>query len=647
MCGIAGIVDFKRTGAVTPTLLNKMAHSMVHRGPDAHGIWHKGPVGLAHSRLSIIDIETGQQPMTTTDGNLAISFNGEIFNHIELRTELESLGHQFTSAHSDTEVILLAYREWGDKCVDRFNGQWAFAIWDDKQQQLFLSRDRLGIRPLYYAQCGSLFLFGSELKAIFAFPGMPRQLHRPALADLLTLWTPLPGDTVFEGCFELEPGYSMRIDSSGSKKQRYWQLDFNPEDSSNRTADDWAEELRALLIDATRLRLRSDVPVGAYVSGGLDSSVNAALIKHFTQSKLCTFSVTFEEREFDESSFQRDVIKLLETDHKEIHCRNEDIGKVFPEVIWHTEKPVFRTAPAPFFLLSQLVRDSKYKVVLTGEGADEMLGGYDIFKEAKIRRFWGRFPNSKMRPLLLKRLYPYMQSIQAQSPEYLQAFFHVKPEQLENPLFSHLPRWELTRKSHLFFNTDLQETIKKRDPYEMLTSRLPSKFFEFGHFQQAQCLESLLLLPGYILSSQGDRMLMSHGVEGRFPFLDHRIAELQGRMPAKVKMRVLDEKHVLKRATHDLIPPSVLKRPKQPYRAPDSQSFFATKNEFVKNYVFDLLSQKKIEDGGVFNPAAVARLLQKAQKGQVVSVKDNMALVGILSTQLLIDKFISNFDTTN
>ncbi|MDJ0763723.1 MAG: asparagine synthase (glutamine-hydrolyzing) [Myxococcota bacterium] len=644
MCGIAGILDFKDSGAVDRAILERMVRVLQHRGPDAHGIWNHGPLGLAHTRLSIVDLTGGVQPMVGVQGRLVISFNGEIFNHVELRQELESYGHRFATDHSDTEVILHAYQQWGSDCVSRFNGQWAFALWDLEQQRLFLSRDRLGIRPLYYASAGSTFLFGSEVKALFTHPKMSRNLYLPALSDLLTLWAPLPGQTIFDGVHELRPGHSMTVDAEGMNTHCYWQLTFSPEPPQARSVDDWAEELRSLLIDATRLRLRADVPVGAYLSGGLDSTVNAAMIKRFTDRQLCTFSVTFEERDFDESTFQQDAIRHLETDHQEVHCRNRDIGRVFPDVIWHTEKPVFRTAPAPFYLLSKLVRESGFKVVLTGEGADEMLGGYDIFKEAKIRRFWGRYPNSKLRPLLLKRLYPYMKNLQAQSIEYLKAFFHVSEQQLSHPLFSHLPRFELTRKTHLFFSPDVKREISQRDPYDALIDQLPPRFFELQSFEQAQFLETEILLPGYILSSQGDRMTMGHSVEGRFPFLDHRVAELQGRIPAQYKMRVLDEKHVLKQATKDLIPTSVLKRPKQPYRAPDAQSFFPADGSPPPEYVRALLDEDKIKRTGLFNPRAVAQLVRKATGHQVVSVKDNMALLGILSTQLLVEAFIEKFD---
>jgi asparagine synthase (glutamine-hydrolysing) len=407
--------------------------------------------------------------------------------------------------------------------------------------------------------------------------------------------------------------------------------------------DDCAGQLLDLLSDATRIRLRSDVPVGAYLSGGLDSSVITALTNEHARKQLKTFSVTFDDPEFDESTYQRDVIDLLGTDHDSVRCSYTDICNVFPDVIWHTEKPILRTAPAPLHLLSRLVRDDGFKVVLTGEGSDEFLGGYDIFKEAKIRRFWAVNLASRYRPLLLKRLYPYLGNLQAQSDAYLKAFFHVNPFELSNPFFSHLPRWELTRKLKAFLSEDAKRKIgTAAGAYADVKSLLPERYKEWDGLSQAQYLEATGLLPGYILSSQGDRMAMANSVEGRYPFLDHRVIEFACKIPPKLKMKALNEKYILKRAAGHLIPSSVKARPKQPYRAPDARSFFDSDLQRARSeYVDVLLSSENVQKGGLFNPLAVTKLADKARKGQVVGTKDNMALVGILSTQLFVDQFIN------
>jgi asparagine synthase (glutamine-hydrolysing) len=641
MCGIAGIVR-RDNHAVERPVLQRMIGMVRHRGPDAAGFHLAGPVGLAHARLSIIDVDGGHQPMHNEDKTIWITFNGEIFNYVELRDDLIKKGHRFLT-QSDTEVIVHLYEEKGEDCVQDLNGQWAFAIWDSKREKLFLSRDRLGVRPLFYTQTTEGFIFGSEMKSLLAVPSVSRSIDVQALDELFTFWVPVPPRTIFEGVSELPPGHSLVLQRNDIRVQPYWSLDYNA-CSELSTEDDAKSILLELLLDATRIRLRADVPVGAYLSGGLDSTVIAALVKRLGKTHLKTFSIAFEDKEFDESSFQNEASEYLQTDHQQILCSSEDIGRVFPEVIWHTEKPILRTAPAPLFLLSKLVREQGYKVVLTGEGSDEVLGGYDIFKEAKIRRFWARNTESKFRPILLRRLYPYMKGLQSQSDAYLRAFFHVNKEDIESPLFSHLPRWDTTSKLKMFFSDEVRDRIKGCNATSLIESLLPTRYKDWDGFSQSQYLEAAYLLPGYILSSQGDRMAMAHSIEGRFPFLDYRIVEFASRLSPKLKMKVLNEKYLLKGAVGDLVPRTIRNRHKQPYRAPDSQSFVVgAKGTKLFDYVEDLLDSTAIQAGGLFDPGAVGKLLAKARHGQIVSVKDNMSLVGILSTQLVVNQFIENF----
>jgi asparagine synthase (glutamine-hydrolysing) len=382
------------------------------------------------------------------------------------------------------------------------------------------------------------------------------------------------------------------------------------------------------------------VPVGAYLSGGLDSTLVTALIRKFTGAPLKTFSIGFDHPEFDESRYQSEAVRFLGTDHRQVRCARADIGRVFPEVVWHAERPIVRTAPAPLYILSGLVRERGYKVVLTGEGSDEMLGGYDIFKEAKIRRFCAARPESRRRPLLLKRLYPYLGGLQSQSGAYLQAFFGARPDEAGDEFFSHLPRWRLTSTLKTIFSSSLRSEIGAYDGLAELRDALPVGFSGWDALCQAQYLESTTLLPGYILSSQGDRMAMAHSVEARFPFLDHRVVEFAARVPPRLKMRVLNEKYLLKRCAEGLVPPSVAQRAKQPYRAPEGESFFG---EARLEYVDELLSPERIARDGIFNPVTVQKLVAKFQGGRAGGIKDNMALVGVLSTQLVVDQFVRGF----
>lgn len=637
MCGIAGVYELDGS-QVDPGLPARMLEPLAHRGPDGHGVWVDGPIGLAHARLSIVDLAGGAQPMGNEDGTIQITFNGEIFNYPELRAELLQKGHRFAT-RSDTEVIVHLYEEDGERCVERLNGQWAFAIWDARRRCLFLSRDRLGIRPLYYAKTPARFLFASEAKAIFVAPEVSRALSLEGLDQIFTYWCPIAPTTAFQALQELPPGHSLCLQERELRSWRYWNLRYD--EPLELTESEQVEALRELLLDATRLRFqRADVPVGAYLSGGLDSTAITSLVRQFTDSPVETFSVTFEDAEYDESGFQRRAAAHLGVTHHQLPCSAEDIGRVFPDVVWHTERSLVRTAPAPMFLLARLVQQHGMKVVLTGEGADELLGGYDIFKEAKVRQFWGRQPGSQLRPRLLRNLYPYMPALQAQPDAYLKAFFHVRPEDVRSPYFSHLPRWELAAKNKIFFARSVRESLARSPVYRAATAQLPTDFARWDYFSRAQWLETNILLPGYILSSQGDRVAMAHSVEGRFPFLDYRVAELAARIEPRLKMRVLDEKHLLKRAVAGLIPTFLNDRPKQPYRAPDVACFFEPSTGKARfDYVDEMLSPSALTRSGLFNPQAVGKLVAKVRSSHAVGVKDGMALVSILSTQLVAAQF--------
>lgn len=635
MCGIAGSIAFDNMCA-DPRLLQRMIGAIRHRGPDGAGIFIDGPVGLAHARLSIIDIAGGGQPMSTQDQSLWITFNGEIFNYLELREELIGKGHSFAT-RSDTEVILHLYQEVGEECVARLNGQWAFAIWDARRKRAFLSRDRFGVRPLFYTQTSGGFLFASEIKALLTCPEVHTELDLEALDQILTFWMTVPPRTAFRNINQLRAGHSLVLQDGQISISRYWQLELPNEENWIRGDErEAAAQLLDLLDDATRIRLRADVPVGAYLSGGLDSTLIAALAGKSVGDKLKTFSIAFRDAAFDESSYQREASEFLKTQNETLYCTETDIGSIFPDVIWHAEQPIVRTAPAPLLLLAGLVRDKGIKVVLTGEGSDEIMGGYDILKETKIRAFWGRRESSSWRSILLQRLYPYMEGIQRQPQAYLNKFFRVSPQDLMSPFFSHLMRWELTATAKIFFSPEVQNALRSYSAVAELERTLPPKFSSADAFRRAEHLESAYLLPGYILSSQGDRMAMAHAVEGRYPFLDHRVVTFAMRIPPKLKMKGLTEKYLLKRAAIGLIPETIRKRSKQPYRAPDGSSFFGSSAEYVEH----MLSPMDIQRNGIFDPQLVGALVRKFKQGRVRSTKDNMALVAILSTQICVDCFL-------
>lgn len=634
MCGFGGY--FGVVAEAEPPL-RAMTHALEHRGPDERGIFAAPQAGLAHVRLSIVGLGDGQQPMHDASGDLTIAFNGEIFNYVELRDELRARGRRFRTS-SDTEVILHLYDEMGEDCVTRLNGDFAFAIWDARRRRMVLARDRMGVRPLFYTQHGGVFYFASEVKALLRVPGIEAVIDPVALDQIFTLWAPIAPRTPFKGIYELEPASLMVVDDGGVASRPYWRLEFPDAAELSRHRDERtaAEELRALLADATRIRMRADVPVGSYLSGGLDSSIVSALAAGMTPETLRTFSVTFDSAEHDESAFQMEMARALGTLHETVHCAEGDIAAVFPDVIRFTERPILRTAPAPLFKLSGLVRQAGLKVVLTGEGADEVFAGYDIFKEARVRRFCGRQPGSRIRPHLFRKLYPYLPGLQQQSAEYLAAFFGAGNDALGDPLFSHRPRLRGTAAAKLFFSADLRAALSGYDAAEEMAGLLPEAFRRWHPLHQAQYLESRFLLPGYILSSQGDRMAMAHGIEGRFPFLDHRLVEFAAGLPPEMKLKGLTEKHILREAAKDLLPPLIGNRPKQPYRAPDSRSFTGAG---ALDYVGAALGEERVAAAGLFNPKAVAKLHAKCATGQATGFRDNAAFVGVLSTQLWIETF--------
>ncbi len=647
MCGIVGWLALEPPGAggrAAPArdTLRRMLALIAHRGPDAFGVYLDDQIGLGSARLSIIDLDGGNQPLHNEDERLWIVFNGEVFNYVELRRELVARGHRFATS-TDTEVILHLYEDLGARCVERLNGQFVFAIWDRHRQELFLARDRLGVRPLFYTQAGGALRFASEIKALFADGSVSRELDPRALDQVFTCWAPLPGHTAFRDVRELPAGHTLTVRGGRLDVRRYWSVDYPPASAAprdGRPEQEYVEALRALLADATRLRLRADVPVGAYLSGGLDSSTVAALIRRFDLAALHTFSITFEDASFDESDYQQEMVRHLGVTHHTVHCTNADIGRVLPEAIWHTEAPLLRTAPVPLYLLSGLVRDSGFKVVLTGEGSDEILGGYDIFKEDRVRRFWARRPESRLRPLLLRRLYPDVKGLQGGAQAYLEAFFRAGLHETHRKGYSHLIRWRNTARAKRLFSPALQAALNGYDVEADLDRVLDDRMRDWPPLSQAQYVEVTTFLSPYLLSSQGDRMAMAHSVETRFPFLDHRVVEFCNRLPPPLKLRGLEEKYLLKRAAEELVPGAIRRRHKQPYRAPIRAAFFGPG---APEYVAELLSPAAIQRAGYFDPAGVARLAEKARRLPVLSEMDSMALVGVLSTQLLHQAFVDDF----
>lgn len=641
MCGVAGIVDFSQNSDRCD-VIKKMIGFLHHRGPDGAGMYSDGPVALGHARLSIIDLSGGDQPIHNEDRTLWVVYNGEVFNYPDLRDDLVKKGHRFYTK-SDTEVLVHAYEEYGHSMLNLLNGQFAFAIWETKTKRLFLARDRVGIRPLFYYNYGGYLVFASEIKALFADPRLPRTLNLQTIGDIFTCWAPLAENTVFDGIKQIPSGCYAYFSEQGLKIKNYWKPEFRESDAWSRPTHEWVEEFHDLFLDATRIRLRADVPVGAYLSGGIDSTFTTSIVKRNFNNELRTFSVTFSNENFNEASYQSKAIDSLNTHHSNICCTEKEIGLSFPDVVWHTEVPILRTAPAPLYQLSRLVRDNNFKVVLTGEGADEILAGYNIFKEDRVRRFWAKYPESILRPILLARLYPYVFSKgDGKAKTYLQSFFKKSLSNSSSPVFSHWVRWQNTDALKGFFNRDVKSQLSLNDFIRRYESVLPKNFNSWHHLSKAQYTEMCIFLSNYLLSSQGDRMAMAHSVEGRYPFLDYRVIEFATKLPTRLKLNGLTEKFILKQAAHNHIPEELITRAKQPYRAPISRCFFGPD---APEYVDVMLSEENLRQSGIFDSEKVNRLFAKCRqnKGELQSERENMAVVGILSVQLLYEKFIRNF----
>jgi asparagine synthase (glutamine-hydrolysing) len=591
MCGLAGVARARPQG-VSAQLLERMAAAIRHRGPDGFGLHADDRIGLAHVRLSVIDVAGGAQPMANEDGDVRVIYNGEISNYLELRHELQLRGHVFRT-RSDTEVLVHGYEQWGEGLLERLNGQFAFALHDRRTASLFLARDRFGIVPLFYAERGGDLYFASEIKALFASGAVEQALDPEGLDEVFTFWAARPPRTPFLGIRALEPGTWARWRDGTLSVRRYYALDVA---SAAAEPADAVELLDELLRSGVRLRMRADVPVGGYLSGGLDSSIACALAAQAAPYDLRTFSVTFDDPQLDESAFQQAVATELGSRHAVQRIGDGEIARVFPDVVRHAETPLLRTAPAPLYLLSRLTREQGIKVVLTGEGSDEVFLGYDLFKETRVN---------------------------AGSPA--------------DPLFSHLPRFRLTTRIRDFYTDPFRAGLGGFDALGELRQSLPPGFMGWSPLGRAAYLEIVTLLSPYLLAAQGDRMAMAHGVEARVPFLDHRLVEFALALPDRSRLRGLREKAILRRWAEGKLPRAVTRRPKQPYRAPDVPAFFAGREP---EYVTELLDAASLRRTGIFNPEAVAGLVRRCRAGLATGVGENQALVAILSTELWHREFL-------
>ncbi|MGH2925072.1 MAG: asparagine synthase (glutamine-hydrolyzing) [Solirubrobacterales bacterium] len=627
MCGIAGIVRPREGQPVTEAALLRMARAIRHRGPDGYGLALDAGAGLVSTRLAIVDLPCGWQPLDSGQRGDLLVYNGEVYNHIELREELRAAGESFSTT-SDTEVVQRLLQREGHRALDRFNGQFALAWWQPDRRRLTLVRDRFGVRPLHYALLGDgSLVFGSEAKALFASGEVSARPDLAGLDEVFTLWGARPRRTAFLGVDQLPPG-GLLVWERGRivEQRRWWEPDYGASDPPS-------ADLRELLGDSVSLRLRADVPVGAYLSGGLDSSLISALAQIEKQGELRTFSIAFKDPQYDERAHQEAVARALGTSHHVVEAGPGEIARALPAVLRHTETPLVRTAPVPLYLLAEQVRAHDLTVVITGEGADELFWGYDLFKEVVVRELSRTEPERAK--AMLEEFYPYLGGGGARrGPAFTR--FLLETGSPDDPLGSHLTRAEATATVKAFYRPEVAEEIGEGASLGRLRDDLPAEFGDLSTLERAAWLEVATLLEPYLLAAQGDRVAMAHGVEGRFPFLDDRVFDYSTELPAERKLEGMRDKVALRDVAADLLPEEIVARPKQPYRAPEVVPFFGSE---APEWVEEAMSPAALAETGIWDAGRVAGLLQRCRAGRATGIREGMALVGILSTQLWHEEF--------
>jgi len=638
MCGIAGML----AGAAAPRPeleeLRRMIAALAHRGPDGYGLYRDDHVGLAHARLSLVDLTGGFQPIRNGDGDIWLSFNGEIFNYVELRRQLADLGHRFYT-EGDSEVIVHCYQRWGEQAWTMLNGQFAFALWDARIRRLFLVRDRLGILPLHWARVGDRLLFASEAKALFAGGRLAPGFDPAGLAEAFTCWSAAAPRTVFAGIRSVRPATALVFDTDlAPREHRYWQPSPHPVEMSMEQAVDGLEHH---LSRAVSLRLRADVPVGAYVSGGLDSAVIASMAMEQAPVPVETFGIAFADPRYDEAAEQARVVAHLGTRHHGTLIDDAAIRDALAEVVWHCETPMLRTSPVPLFLLSGLVRATGIRTVLTGEGADELLAGYTIFKEDAIRRFWARRPDSRMRPALLSRIHHYVGADEARASPLWQSFFAKGLEDTGHPFYSHLVRWLNNSWTLKMLAPDIRAGFSLDGMMAETAARMPAGWQDWDPLTRAQVIEIDGFMSSWLLCCQGDRVAMAHGIEARYPFLDPEVVDYCLSLPRRHKLLGLRDKLALRRLAARRLPPAVWGRRKQPFRATIGTALFGP-----GDHRFDaLLSPQALQADGLVDAGAALALLDRARRleGRMPGEREEMALVGLLTLRLLGEMFGADF----
>jgi len=607
MCGIAGVVSSDRLHPDDRDRVVRMRDIIAHRGPDDAGLFADEQAVLGHRRLSIVDLAAGHQPISNETDTAWIVFNGEIYNHLSVRQRLESAGHRYKT-RSDTETILHAYEQWGDRAVDQLRGMFAFAIWDTSRRRLLLARDRLGVKPLYWALAGDRLLFGSEIKAILESGLIRAEANEQALPELLGTRYLSGTETLFKGIHRLQPGHTLTFDNGQVSIRRYWDIPAGrSEDTARLSTSAIVRRFRELLEEAVRIRLMADVPLGMFLSGGLDSSAIAALMAKMIDRPLQTFSVAFKQRAFSELDYARQVARAIKADAHEIVIDDQDFFGALPQLIWHEDEPIAHPSSIPLYFVSALARDH-VKVVLTGEGSDELLAGYGKYPRALANWRAGAAYGLLPRPVRRWMATSVVPNVPGTLGRYAARSFLSMPRTPEAMFFDNFAAIGLSRQATLLSPRFATLATAER-------AYGPSRAFFDAVSRRSTTLDRLLYadMKTYLveLLMKQDQMSMAASIESRVPFLDHQLVEFAAGLPPRMKLRGLTTKWILREAVREILPAEILTRKKMGFPVPFGIWMRGPWKELARDVLLDVRSRQR----GIIEPAAVERLISSHAAG--------------------------------
>jgi len=608
MCGFCGIYFKNKDRKVDPALIKAMSDSLYHRGPDDSGEYIHDNLGLGFRRLSIIDLAGGHQPMSNQDKSIWIVFNGEIYNHLDVRKILEGKGYHYKT-NSDTETILHSYEEYGEDCVEHLRGMFSFAIFDGNKRKLFLVRDRLGIKPLYYYDCKDYLIFGSEIKALLVYDRLPREINYDALTEQMALKYTLDDQTMFAGIRKLLPGHTLKIENGDIKTRQYWDLTYQPPDE-NKSESEYIEKFVELFDESVRLRLMADVPLGMFLSGGIDSSAIAASMSGMVDQPIQTFSVAFREGAFNELEYSRMSAQQCGADAHEITMTPDQFLEELPHMIYHEDEPIAHPSSVALYFVARLARDY-VKVVLTGEGSDELLAGYE--------RYYQTINNIKAGKILGSKLInPIRRAIFKPLLDIMPNKFPYKNKAMRTTVYLDSDLDSIFLDNYSTFSRQMQRGLYSDG---LLDNFNYDKLYYNYHKIYYNCNSNDLLnkilyadIKTYLLEllMKQDQMSMAASIESRVPFLDHKLVEFTTSLPLKMKLKGFDTKRILRMAMWGKIPDRILSRSKKGFPVPIAKWFKTDYNGMVKEILYDDRTRQR----GIFNYKLIDKIIQKHQKGE-------------------------------